>query len=71
MRSNFCKETRCLNISGFGLLELIIVVAIASLLVMLAVPTYSNFISNARLDSATQNLFSALNQARQLALTQG
>lgn len=57
--------------SGFTLLELMITVAVLTILVGIAVPSYQTFVQNSRLDDAAQKLYSAFNSARQEALVSG
>lgn len=55
---------------AFSLIELMIVVVIIGAALALAIPNLMAFVRDARVDDETQNLFAALNQARQLAMTQ-
>ncbi|MFZ3046918.1 MAG: GspH/FimT family pseudopilin [Desulfatirhabdiaceae bacterium] len=50
--------------NGFTLLELMVTIAIGAILVVLAVPSFEAIVANMRLKSATQDLFSTLQQTR-------
>ncbi len=54
---------------GFSLLELVVVVAITGVLLSIAAPNFSAFMLNSRISSETDKLFTAINQARQLAIS--
>jgi len=54
--------------SGFTLLELMLVVAIAGLLLAFAVPAMGNFFRNARITGAANDLMAALHFARSEAI---
>lgn len=57
--------------SGFTLIELLITIAIATLLMLVAVPSFVEFQRNARLSDAVSNFISAANTARANAMKQG
>jgi type IV fimbrial biogenesis protein FimT len=50
--------------AGFTILELMITVAVLSILLGIAVPNFTNFIRNNRIATQTNNLIGALNYAR-------
>ena len=54
--------------SGFTLMELMVTLAVASVLLGLAVPNFRDFIRNSRLTSAANDLIGALNAARTEAI---
>lgn len=56
---------------GFTLIELAVTLAVASILVTLAVPGFHSFIQDTRATSESSLLLSALNFARNSAVTQG
>jgi type IV fimbrial biogenesis protein FimT len=56
---------------GFGLIELMIVVAIIVILTMIALPSYQRLIQLNRLTSDTNTLLSAFNLARNEAVSRG
>jgi type IV fimbrial biogenesis protein FimT len=53
---------------GFTITELMIVVAVASVLVAAALPSYNQFVRNQRVKTASFDLFSTLIQARSEAI---
>jgi type IV fimbrial biogenesis protein FimT len=55
---------------GFTLVELMIAISIASILLSLAVPSFSSFIKRNRLATASDELFASLSFARSEALKQ-
>lgn len=57
--------------AGFTLIELLVTMAVASILVMVAVPSYQSFSRNAKLSDMTGQLVSAMQRARQEAVTSG
>lgn len=54
---------------GFTLAELLMALAIGSILLSVAVPSYTNFVRNSRQTTAANELLSTLHFARQLAVT--
>ncbi|MBS97256.1 MAG: hypothetical protein CMI01_01075 [Oceanospirillaceae bacterium] len=54
--------------NGFSLIELMITLAIAVILLTVGVPSYSNFVQDARLDAAQDSLLSAMQFAQSEAL---
>ena len=56
---------------GFTLIELLITIAIATILMLVAVPSYVEFQRNAQLSDAVSNFISAANAARANAMKQG
>jgi len=56
---------------GFGLVELMVVVAIVVILTMIALPSYQHFIQLNRLTTDTNNLIAAMNLARNEAASRG
>lgn len=56
---------------GFGLIELMVVVAIVVILTMIALPSYRHLIQLNRLASDTNTLLSAFNLARSEAVSRG
>lgn len=55
---------------GFTLLELMLVVAIGSILLAIAIPTMGNFIRNARITSAANDVMAGFHFARSEAIKQ-
>lgn len=64
-------ETRRLDAgrSGFTLLETVVVLALVGLLLVAALPSYSDFVSNQRLEANARLIASDLRVARQEAVT--
>lgn len=58
-----------LPIRGFGLLELMITVALLAILAGIALPSFQTTIRSNRVTTATNNLLAAINQARGEAVT--
>jgi len=56
------------NASGFTLLELMVTVALAGILIMIAVPSFSEMIKNNRLSAQINELTAATNLARSEAI---
>lgn len=57
------------GMSGFTLVELMIVVSVLAILVAAALPNYNDFVKNQRVKTASFELFSSLVLARSEALT--
>lgn len=57
--------------AGFTLIELLITIALATVLMMVAVPSFVQFQRNAQLSDAVSNFISATNTARANAMKQG
>ncbi len=55
--------------AGFTLIELMIVVSVAGVLAMAALPSYNQFVRNQRVKTASFEVFSSLVQARSEAIT--
>jgi type IV fimbrial biogenesis protein FimT len=56
------------HVTGFTLIELIIVIALAAIIMTLAVPSYQNLIANNRITAHTNELVMAINMARSEAV---
>jgi type IV fimbrial biogenesis protein FimT len=56
---------------GFTLIELMVTLAIGSILMLIAVPTFETYRRNSELTAATNTLFSAINAARGEAMKRG
>ena len=56
---------------GFTLIELIVTIAIGTLMMMVAVPSYTQFQRNAQLSEAASSFIAAANTARANAMKQG
>ena len=56
---------------GFSLTELLITLAVGSILLAAAVPSFRTFVQNSRLDGATDSFLTAIQQARSEAITRG
>lgn len=56
---------------GFTLIELLVTIAIATVLMLVAVPSFVEFQRNAQLSDAVSNFISAANTARANAMKQG
>ena len=59
------------QVSGFTLLELMVVVAIAGIMMALSVPTFKDMIRNTRLTTYANELVTSLNIARSEAIKRG
>jgi type IV fimbrial biogenesis protein FimT len=59
------------RVPGFTLLELMVVLALVSLLLMAGVPAYRTFVLNLELRAATERLASDLRYARHAAVNEG
>jgi type IV fimbrial biogenesis protein FimT len=57
--------------SGFTLIELLVTIAIASILMLIGVPSFVAFQRNSELTSATNSLVAAMNAARGEAMKRG
>ena len=65
------RSCRCVNQVGFTLIELIVTIAIGTLMMMVAVPSYVQFQRNAQLSEAVSSFISAANTARANAMKLG
>jgi type IV fimbrial biogenesis protein FimU len=63
-------SNRRLNEQGFGMAELIVVVAVIGLLAALAVPSFLTFWQSSGLSAGAAEMSSILNRGRQLAVSQ-
>jgi type IV fimbrial biogenesis protein FimT len=63
--------TRSANTKGFTLIELLFTVAIAAILMMIAAPSFDQIIRNNKVRTQTNNLISALQEARTEAVKRG
>jgi type IV fimbrial biogenesis protein FimT len=63
-------SNRRLNEQGFGMAELIVVVAVIGLLAALAMPSFLRFWQSSTLSAGAAEMASRLNQGRQLAISQ-
>lgn len=71
-RSMQRQATRhCGSQTGFTLIELIVTIAIGTLLMLVAVPSFVQFQRNAQLSDAVSSFISAANTARANAMKQG
>lgn len=61
----------CKSINGFTLIELMVTIALAALLMMVAVPSFTTFQRNAELTATTNKLVAAINAARGEAMKRG
>lgn len=66
-----CENTRAENVHGFTLVELLVTIAIGTILMFVAVPSFVTFQKNAQLSSAVSNFIAATNMARANAMKQG
>lgn len=57
--------------TGFTLVELMVTITIATILMMVATPSYRQFVSNSQLSEAVSEFMSAVNAARGNAIKQG
>lgn len=57
--------------AGFSLIELMVVVSIAGILAVMAVPSFQGFLESSRVDSTANNLYTAALVARSEAITRG
>lgn len=64
-----CNHTK--QVSGFTLLELMVVIAIAGILMAAAVPTFRDLIRNTRLTTYANEFVTALNLARSESIKRG
>ena len=65
------RSCRRLGQFGFTLIELIVTIAIGTLMMMVAVPSYTQFQRNAQLSEAVSSFIAATNTARANAMKQG
>ncbi len=63
------KEAMKPTLTGFTLLELLITIAVLSILMMVAMPSFKTMMMNNRISTTTDALVSALNYARHTALS--
>src|SRR5262245_11096230 len=56
---------------GFGLIELVIVIAIVAILTVIALPSYSRIMTRNRVVTDTNNFVAAINLARNEAVARG
>ena len=63
-----CLEKTASRHSGFTLVELMIILAVASILVTVGIPSYMNMTASNRVTTASNNLVMALNLARSEAV---
>lgn len=63
--------SRRVSDAGFTLIELMVTIAIATVLMMIAVPNFVQFQRNAQLSDAVSNFIAAANAARANAMKQG
>jgi type IV fimbrial biogenesis protein FimT len=59
------------SLSGFTLVEMMIVIGIAAIVLAMAAPGFSALIQNLRVTAATNDFFSAINLARSEAIKRG
>lgn len=57
--------------AGFTMMELMVVIAVVGIMATVAAPSFSGFIANSRISSATNDLIADLMQARSMASTTG
>lgn len=65
------KNTTSRKNDGFSLIELMITIAIAGILLGLAAPNFNGTIKNNRLTTKTNDIVTAINIARQVAISRG
>lgn len=65
------RSQKLKNISGFTLLELMVVVTIAAILMAIAIPSFNEAIRNNRLTTYANDLVTAMNVARSEAVKRG
>jgi type IV fimbrial biogenesis protein FimT len=66
--SSFNRGTRCRHAAGFTLIELMIVIAVASILAGSAIPSMKSMLRSVRLSSATNDFVGALTLTRSEAI---
>lgn len=66
-----CQKSRMDVEAGFTLLELLVVIIIVGIMSALAAPSFSSFVANNRISSATNDLIADLMLARGTASTNG
>ena len=64
------EKSKCLN-QGFTMIELMVVLAIASILAGLAIPSYQNMIANNRIVTVSNTMVGAVSYARMEAVRRG
>jgi prepilin-type N-terminal cleavage/methylation domain-containing protein len=66
-----CRQSRANTEVGVTLIEVLVVIIIVALMASMAAPSFSSFIANNRISSATNDLIADLMQARSTASTNG
>ena len=66
IKSNRLKKQ--INFTGFTLVEIIIVIALLGIVATISTPLLLNYLPNMRLKSASRDLFSAMQEARMIAI---
>jgi type IV fimbrial biogenesis protein FimT len=71
MHSSVCRRLSAADSEGFGLIELLTVIAIVAILAALALPSYQQSIKSNRVTTDANDFMSALNLARNEAVSRG